>query len=91
MIKVKIEGSLHDWDGINDIVIGETSHKPISGKVVDGVLIGNGLHSFRAIKPTLEAEKLIMSELINPEAERRIKALDWKKERATEQPGKVLN
>lgn len=88
MIKVKIEGSLHDWDGVNDITIGDTAHKPVGGKAVKGALIGNGLHSYKSKALTITSEKLCKIELINPEAEQRIKALDWKKERASEQPSK---
>ena len=42
----------------------------------------------RWTEPSLVRVKSHCVKSINPEAERRIKALDWKKERATEQPTK---
>ena len=42
----------------------------------------------KEVELTLSQQKQVEITCINPEAERRIKALDWKKERATEQPEK---
>ena len=52
--------------------------------------VTNGLkiNVAKEVELTLSQQKKVKITCINPEAERRITALNWKKERATEQPEK---
>ena len=70
----------------NKAALGEKYLEAHGGKYVNGIYEGYGGHTAIFKTVSIAELKTIASSNVNPEAERRIVALDWKKERAEEKP-----